>query len=170
MLAYQRGDTTAFEQLYRRHKDGLFAFLFRSQPRLAVVEELAQDSWMAVVNSAQRYKPEAKFRTWLYQIAHNRLIDHWRRPDNQHRQIDTTAEPLSSSDTPADSIENAALQVKIMAALAQLPREQKDALLLQEQGFSQAEIAEITGAGTQTIKSRLRYARNQLRDLLGDEQ
>jgi len=163
MLAYQRGDTAAFELLYGRHKDGLFAFLFRSQPHTAVVEELAQDTWMAVVNSAARYRPKAKFRTWLYQIAHNRLVDYWRRPDNQHRQFDASMEPVS------DNFELAVLQDRIMGALAQLPREQKDALLLQEQGFSQAEIADITGSGTETIKSRLRYARNQLRDTLGDE-
>ena len=74
MLAYQRGDSSAFESLYLRHKDGLFAFLYRSYPRTAVVEELAQDTWMAVINAVGRYKPEARFRTWLYQIAHNRLM------------------------------------------------------------------------------------------------
>ena len=84
MLAYQRGDTAAFDCLYHRHKDGLFAFLYRSCSRRAVVEELTQDAWMGVINSAPTYQSDARFRTWLYQIAHNRLVDFWRRKDNQH--------------------------------------------------------------------------------------
>ena len=63
-----------------------------------------------------------------------------------------------------------ALHRRLMISIGQLPLEQRDALLLQEQGFSQKEIAEITGAGEETIKSRLRYARNALRERLGDEQ
>ena len=57
-----------------------------------------------------------------------------------------------------------------MSAIARLPQEQRDALLLQEQGFSQRDIAEITGAVEETVKSRLRYARKQLREQLGGEQ
>jgi len=168
MLAYQGGDGGAFELLYQRHKDGLFAFLFRSYPRPAVVEELAQDTWMAVINAAARYKPEARFRTWLYQIAHNKLIDHWRRPDNRHTQFDTAAEASTMDDDGVDPMESTIFEDRLMTALAALPRDQKDAILLQEQGFSLADIAEITGVGAETVKSRLRYARNQLREQLGE--
>ena len=164
MLAYQRGDTSAFECLYRRHKDGLFAFLFRSCPRQAVVEELAQDAWMAVINAAGRYRREARFKTWLYQIAHNRLVDYWRRRDNQHTRLDNTPE-IGTAENPAttgDVIE------QLMSAIGQLPGAQRDALLLQEQGFTHREIAEITRSGEETVKSRLRYARKQLRQRLGE--
>ena len=164
MLAYQNGDTGAFELLYRRHKDGLFAFLFRSYPRAAVVEELAQDTWVAVINAVERYTPDARFRTWLYQIAHNRLVDHWRRADNQHTELASAPEPLTT-----DNCEIEDLQRAVVAALAQLPREQKDALLLHEQGFTLADIAQITDTGVETVKSRMRYARNHLREKLGDE-
>ena len=165
MLAYQRGDTSAFECLYRRHKDGLFAFLFRSCPRQAVVEELAQDAWVAVINAAGRYHSEARFKTWLYQIAHNRLVDYWRRRDNQHPGLDHNPE-VSAAENPAttgDKIE------QIMSAIGQLPGAQRDALLLQEQGFTHREIAEITRSGEETVKSRLRYARKQLRQRLGEQ-
>ena len=167
MLAYQNGDAGAFESLYRRHKDGLFSFLFRSCPRPAIVEELAQETWMAVVKSAVRYRPDARFRTWLFQIAHNRLVDFWRRPDNRHsplndiREEATAPEPEKSRD---------ALQQRLMDAIGQLPEEQRNALLLQEQGFSHKDIAEITAAGEETVKSRLRYARKQLREQLGGEE
>ena len=167
MLAYRSGDTGAFEILYRRHKDGLFAFLYRSNPRSAVVEELAQDTWMAVINAAGRYKPEARFRTWLYQIAHNRLVDHWRRQGNSDGEFDENSEVVVGHND-SNHYEREELKNHLMHTLAQLPREQKDALLLQEQGFSLTDIAAITGTGAETVKSRLRYGRDQLRELLGD--
>ena len=165
MLAYQRGDTTAFECLYRRHKDGLFAFLYRSCSRPAVVEELAQDAWVGVVNSALSYQPQARFKTWLYQIAHNRLVDFWRRRDNQLANLENVPEPATEENSAAADERTA----ELMAAVGQLPPEQRDTLLLREQGFSQREIADITRCGEETVKSRLRYARKQLRAQLGGE-
>jgi RNA polymerase sigma-70 factor (ECF subfamily) len=167
MLAYQMGDAGAFEDLYLRHKDALFAFLFRSCPREAIVEEVAQETWMAVIKAAERYQPDALFRTWLYQIAHNRLVDFWRRPDNRHSGLET-APPEAESAIAVHSRD--AIQKRLMTAIAKIPAEQRDTLLLQEQGFTQKEIGEITGVGEETVKSRLRYARKQLRELLGDDQ
>lgn len=163
MQAYQRGDTGAFECLYHRHKDGLFAFLYRSCQRRAVVEELAQDTWTGVINAAENYRPEASFRTWLYQIGRNRLADHWRRADNRHLDLDSAPEPASEPAPDSD------MQQRLMRAIGELPADQRDALLLQEQGFSLQEVAQITGSGEETIKSRLRYARTQLRTQLGEE-
>lgn len=165
MLAYQRGDTAAFDSLYHRHKDGLFAFLYRSCSRRAVVEELAQDAWMAVINSAPGYRTEARFKTWLYQIAHNRLVDFWRRRDNQHTGLENVPEPATETNPEAAD----ELTEQLMSAIGQLPNEQRDALLLQEQGFSQREIANITRCPEETVKSRLRYARAQLRRQLEGE-
>ena len=166
MLAYQRGDTSAFECLYHRHKDGLFAFLYRSCPRQAVVEELAQEAWMAVVKAAERYQPRASFKTWLYQIARNRLVDFWRGRDNTHSSLEAVPEPVVDS----HSNSRQDMQQQLLAAIAELPVEQRDALLLQDQGFSLREIAEITGDGQETVKSRLRYARTQLRRQLGGQE
>ncbi|MFT4520861.1 MAG: RNA polymerase sigma-70 factor (ECF subfamily) [Halioglobus sp.] len=164
MQAYQRGDADAFECLYHRHKDGLFAFLYRSCPQMAVVEELAQEAWMAVVKRAPQYEAQGHFKTWLYQIGHNRLVDFWRRKDNQHESLENTPEPVANNETESA---NESRQL-LIRAIAQLPGEQRDTLLLREQGFSNKEIAEITGSGEETIKSRLRYARKQLREHLGE--
>lgn len=163
MLAYQRGDVAAFDSLYRRHKDGLFTFLYRSCPRQAIVEELAQEAWEGVIDAAARYHPDARFRTWLYRIAHNRLVDFWRRRDNRMDSLEGVPEPVATGDGAAE------LRQAVMEAVAALPGEQRDALLLQEQGFSLGDIAAITGAERETVKSRLRYARRQLRERLGDE-
>ena len=164
MQAYQRGDTGAFDSLYHRHKDGLFTFLYRSCPRPAVVEELAQEAWAGVVRGAPEYRPEAAFRTWLYQIGRNRLADYWRRRDNHHTGLDGAPEPAAHNGGEARELED-----RLMAAIGALPPEQRDALLLQEQGFSLRDIAAITGDGEETIKSRLRYARGQLRKQLGED-
>jgi RNA polymerase sigma-70 factor (ECF subfamily) len=164
MQAYQRGDTGAFESLYQRHKDGLFTFLYRSCPRPAVVEELAQEAWFGVVRAAPDYRPGAAFRTWLYQIGRNRLADYWRRRDNHHTDLELAPEPVASNAGEAGDLE-----ARLMAAIGALPAEQRDTLLLQEQGFSLSDIAAITGSGVETIKSRLRYARGQLREQLGED-
>ena len=173
MLAYQKGDVSAFECLYGRHKDALFSFLYHSAGQMAVVEEVAQEAWEAVVRSAERYVPSASFRTWLYQIARQRLADYWRRRDNRHASLSDVV-ASGENDALADvqaagDASFAALEQRLMRAIGTLPREQRDALLLQEQGFSLTEIADITGDGQETIKSRLRYARTQLREQLGDE-
>lgn len=165
MLAYGRGDVSAFECLYQRHKDGLFAFLYRSCPRQEVVEEVAQDAWTAVINQAANYRPEASFKTWLYSIARNRLADFWRRRDNRHSGLDGVADPTTKNADPARHDEGG----ELLAAIGTLPGEQRDALLLQLQGFSLGDIATITGAGEETVKSRLRYARKTLRQQLGEE-
>lgn len=165
MLAYQRGDADAFEHLYLRHKDGLFAFLYRSHPNMAVVEEIAQEAWTAVIQAASNYTAESTFKTWLYQIGRNRLIDFWRRKDNQHEAFDELPEQAAES----ANWQASEAEQNIMNAIGRLPLEQRDAVLLREQGFSLAEIGEITDAEQETVKSRLRYARKQLRQLLVDD-
>ena len=165
MQAYGRGDSRAFECLYLRHKDALFAFLYRSCPRRDVAEELAQEAWTAVINQAAGYQPDARFRTWLFTIARNRLADYWRRRDNQHAQLEQTMEPADDSADPSRDDEGAAL----LAAIGELPLEQRDTLLLQLQGFSLRDIGAITDCADETVKSRLRYARSALRQQLGDE-
>ncbi len=129
MLAYQRGDVTAFDELYLRHKDGLYGFLYRSCPRPAVVEELAQDAWMAVVDRAGPTDPTPASRTWLYGIARNRQIDYWRRRDNHHLPLDGIEEN-AATDSRSGGID------RILAAVGRLPSDQQDALLLQAQGFT----------------------------------
>lgn len=163
MLAYRDGDAAAFESLYLRHKDGLFAFLYQSCGHMTVVEEVAQDAWTAVIHAAPRYHARGQFRTYLYQIGRNRLRDYWRRKDNQHAPLSDAPEPTTgSAQTSGDTGE-------LMTAISRLGGDQRDAVLLQAQGFSLADIAEITDVGTETVKSRLRYARRQLRHWLDDE-
>ncbi len=162
MLAYQQGNVRAFEELYRRHKDGLFGFLYRSHVDLVAIEELAQETWMAVVNAAEHYRPSAKFRTFLYSIAHRKLVDLWRK-NNVDVDAEQVVEEVAAEKQPHEQMDMA---IDLLLALETLSKEQQQAYLLREEGFSRSEIAVMMETSEETIKSRLRYASNHLKRLL----
>lgn len=180
MLAFGRGDVRAFEVLYDRHQRGLFRFIVRCIGRQAgdgVTEELFQDTWFAVAREAARYRPEARFATWLYTIARSRVVDHVRRSRSRGgaaASLDDDANAGLAEALAADArgeplarVESRARATAFMAAVDALPAEQRAAFLLQaEAGLSVEEIGAATGVGTQTAKSRLRYARAKLRQAL----
>ena len=160
MRAYAKGQVAAFECLYRRHRNTLFAFLRRQCGNPAVAEELAHDAWMAVINQAGGYQTSAKFTSWIFRIAHNRLVDHWRKHGNSVQPLlQEVSDALSVADHSSQTLEIADL----LKNLERLPSEQIEALLLKIEGFSHAEIADITSSKQETVKSRLRYATRALR-------
>jgi len=79
MLAYRDGDTAAFEALYTRYRSRLYRHLAHQCGDARLAEEFYQDIWLKVINARADYEPLAKFSTWLYRIAHHRLIDHYRQ-------------------------------------------------------------------------------------------
>lgn len=170
MLKYQQGDSRAFEILYSRHKDPLYAFLYRSHLDLSVIEEIAQETWMAVINSIANYLPSAKFKTYLYAIAHRKLVDFWRKnkSDSRMDRVNPLGEPVvdTLADRKSDTGNSTELSMDLLLALESLNKEQQQAFLLRESGFSRTEIARVTGANEETIKSRLRYATAHLRRIL----
>lgn len=175
MLRYKDGDAAAFDTLFSRHNGGVYRFFVRQRQCLSHAEELAQDVWMRVIQAAAHYEVTAKFNTWLYRIAHNRLIDHVRslnaRPEDG---FDDPPEALDSLAIPEfewpDNL-NARRQMaeRLARAVAELPPDQAEAFLLHEEGeLSLEEIAAVTGVGRETVKSRLRYALAKLRSTLGN--
>lgn len=167
MLAYGRDDTAAFEVLYARHRGPLFRFLLRHLHDRTLAEEIYQDVWQRLIQARGRYRPEAKFTTWLYQIAHNRLGDHWRaakhRPAAPEDAMER-AEREPDPQTPERQLSAFEERRRLQLALEDLPEEQREAVLLRlEQELSLEEIGEVTGVGRETVKSRLRYAMDKLR-------
>src|SRR5262252_1533382 len=75
MLRYRGGDAVAFEALYRRHRASLYRFLLRQLGDAALAEEVFQDVWMRVIDARGRYEARERFASWLYAVAHNRLMD-----------------------------------------------------------------------------------------------
>jgi len=169
MLAYANGEAPAFEELYGRHKAGLLAFLRRQCSSVETCEELAHDTWMAVIKQAANYQANesgAQFKTWLYRIAHNRLVDHWRKHGSTAKVLFEELSDVVSNDQAHNyqaSIDSNLQLDDLLANLAVLSAEQTEALLLKVEGFSHAEIAEITSTKQETVKSRLRYAAKHLK-------
>ena len=79
MLSYRDGTAAAFDVLYARHKGGLYRYVLRQlNNRKEIANEIFQDVWMKLINARSNYQVTAKFTTWLYRLAHNRLVDYWR--------------------------------------------------------------------------------------------
>src|ERR1700733_2086923 len=178
MLRFGRGEGAAFETLYRRHESRVFRYLHRNVKNEAAANDLMQEVWFAVVRGAANYQPTAKFTTWLFTIAHNRTVD-MIRANHRLQSLDAgdDADPEASSPLerladsaklePPAQVQSQDEAAALLNAVAQLPDEQRSAFLLQAEGeLSVEEIADATGSNFETVKSRLRYARAKLRQLL----
>lgn len=170
---YARGEVAAFDELYRRHEMRVWRYLERNVGNRAIADELMQEVWFAVARDAVRYQPTSTFSSWLFGIARHRMLDAQRLRGTQLRLVTEGAqEQMATGDARAEASPlGAALereQARILRqAIAQLPTEQRDAFLLQVEGdLSVEEVAEITRSAFETTKSRLRYARSRLRELM----
>ena len=175
MLAYAAGDAAAFETLYLRHKGGLYRFVLRGIKERGIAEELFQEIWMRAIEARARYAPQARFTTWLYTIAHNRMVDHWRKRglslvslESEDPDDPAPPEPVAAAARePQRQAETNEQLARMAGALDALPPAQREAFLMREEaGLSLAEIAAATGANEETVKSRLRYAVAKLREAL----
>jgi RNA polymerase sigma factor (sigma-70 family) len=178
MVRFGRGEAAAFEFLYRRHELRVFRYLQRNVRNEATANDLMQEVWFAVVRGAANYQPTAKFTTWLFTIAHNRTVD-MIRANHRLQSLDAGDDPNPEASSLLERLaESAKLEplaqvqsrdeaAALLNAVAQLPAEQRSAFLLQAEGdLSVEEIAHATGSSFETVKSRLRYARAKLRQLL----
>jgi RNA polymerase sigma factor (sigma-70 family) len=170
---YAAGEAAAFEELYRRHELKIWRYLERHVRNRATADELMQDVWFAVAREAHRYAPTARFTTWLYTIAHHRMIDFMRarRPVTSLEELGDGGRELIQSSVPEPHVALAAHEdlATFVAAIERLPDDQRAAFLLQAEGeLSVAEIAAVMHSSFETTKSRLRYAREKLRGLLAE--
>jgi len=175
MQRYAGGDARSFEALYQRHEMRVWRFLERNVRNAAIADELMQEVWFSVAREAVRYRPSARFSTWLFTIAHNRMVDavRARRPQVSLEALGTDDDPAVSQliDDPrhgphAGAVAHEQAQA-LNRAVAVLSDEQREAFLLHVEGeLTVDEIAAVTHCSFETAKSRLRYARSKLRELL----
>jgi RNA polymerase sigma-70 factor (ECF subfamily) len=181
MIRYQRGDRQAFATLLRRYSRPLHNFALRQLRDPALAEDVTQEAFLKLVKSAAEFKHEARFSTWLYTITRNLCIDQMRRAS--HRRHASLDQPSGTHDRvvadtvadqhPAASAERSAVgsEMKscIVRAVDGLPEEQREVFLLREVAHLRfSEIAVVTGVPENTVKSRMRYALERLRDALAD--
>lgn len=163
MAAYAQGNVKAFEKLYGRHKDPLLRYFIRQLDARAIAEELFQETWQSLIKNSANYKSSAKFTTYLYTIAHSRLVDYYRKAgraqfDSMNENEQAEQYEADVSDEPEFQINAAELKAQLGDALNALSSEQKSVFLLKyEAGMSVPEIAQVLGQNPEAIKSRLRY-------------
>ncbi len=182
MVRYQRGERKAFAELVRRHNRPIYNFVLRQLRVPSIAEDVTQDVFMRLVQNAAEFKHEARFLTWLYTIARNLCIDQLRKLSHRrHASLDqpsgdqategkTLGESISDP-SPQASAEHNALSSEvrscIVRAVDSLPDDQREVFLLREvASLPFRDIAEITGVGENTVKSRMRYALDRLKDAL----
>ena len=171
MLLYANNNAAAFEELYLRYKGAVYRYFLRSIDDSRIAEELHQELWLKVINAREGYQVSALFKTWLFKIAHNRLIDYFRKHAKQQEsylEFDSCDTPGSlQTRTNTQPYERLELQRKVellLSLISELPTEQRDVFLLREEaGLNIIEISEVTQINPETIKSRLRYAHKKLR-------
>jgi RNA polymerase sigma-70 factor (ECF subfamily) len=180
MLHYAQGQVAAFNILYARHEMSVWRYIYRSVQNQGTADDLMQDVWFSVARAAASYEPErngAKFKTWLFTMAHHRMVDYWRtlKPHASLDAEDDEALQLraqliaNSGFGPLRQIESREQARALIAAVEALPADQREAFLLQAEGdMSVQEIAVAMKVSFETAKSRLRYARSKLKILLAE--
>jgi len=179
MLKAAAGDQSAFEQLVTRYQDRLVGFFFHLVHDRTAAEDLAQETFLRVYRSRERYEPTARFSTWLFRIAHN-LASNQKRGAARRREI-----PLASgSDAhnlcpeeqilaeksalmPTRQIDSREMRDIVRSAIEELSERQKTVVVLHKfEEMSYEEIGEVMGLGVVAVKSLLSRARGKLKEAL----
>ncbi|MCU4675872.1 sigma-70 family RNA polymerase sigma factor [Catenovulum sp. 2E275] len=160
----QTQDASWLETLVHQHQNSLYKFIVQqSNPDLAA--DICQQAWLKLIEKQYLYSAEHEFKPWLYTIARNLLLDEFRR---QNKLILTGDEAIQQADfieVNNEELESVELGL-YRQALSKLAFIHKESLLLQLQGFSLNQISEIVGEPQETVKSRIRYAKQTLKQIL----
>ncbi|GAC21528.1 sigma-70 family RNA polymerase sigma factor [Paraglaciecola arctica] len=163
MLRYAHsGDRALLSKLYDTCGNDLYHFVLTlSDPTLA--KDICQKTWLKVIEKKHLYQRSGQFKAWLFTLARNQLIDEFRR--NKHNGDDI--EQLVDLEQNIEfSLDDEGVSAVFDYALLSLAFEQREAFCLQQEGFTLQDIASITHSPIETIKSRLRYAKDNMRKVL----
>lgn len=167
------GREESFEELVRRYQRPIVAYVYRMIGDYDLALDQTQEVFIRIYNSLERYRPEFKFSTWIYRIAHNAAIDHLRRSDSSRTEDlevageggQTFQKPLASkAPTPEQESERGERRAEIEEVIRQLPPAYRELIVLRHaHDFSYDEIAEVTGLPLGTVKNRIFRAREAMR-------
>lgn len=176
----QQGRDSAFRELVRRYERPVFSLVYRMVRDRELAEDLAQDTFIKVLNHIDRYRPEFKFSSWLFKIANNVAIDHLRRRQLETVSIDgsphaltadaieaTSFDVVGEQESALDELEARELGTAIERAIAKLRPEYRSCIMLRHvEGRSYEEIAATLDLPLGTVKTYIHRARHELRDAL----
>lgn len=172
MLRYgAKGDEASLAALFDLHNHKLFYFL-KMLSDSAVAEDICQRTWIKVIESRHLFKSGDNFQAWLFTIGRRTLIDEFRKNakleyNNDAVEAFSLTELVKYAQSSIeDDVQNGLEKDWFKACLQQLPYKQKEALTLQFEGFGLSEIAAICGAEKETVKTRIRYAKDSLKTML----
>ena len=177
-----QGHDAAFRELVRRYERPVFSLLYRMVHDRTLAEDLAQETFIKVLNGIRSYNPQFKFSSWIFKIANNAAIDHLRKREVDTLSLDgsphaTTVEERNATaiqlgdpgETPLQAVEARELGSAIERAIAKLRPEYRACVLLRHvEGHSYEEIARILDLPLGTVKTYIHRARNELRGYLED--
>ena len=174
MLAFQQGEEEAFDRIVEAYQGAVFGLLRRLLGPHPTIEDLAQEVFVRLYRSRERYRPQGRLSTFLYRITWNLALNALRDGKRQRTlslPLDRQGAPLDLADPeaaePSDSVQLESWAGRIEAALAALPENQRTALVLQHyDGLDLQEIGEILGISPKAVKSLLHRARTRMRELL----
>lgn len=178
MLRVKRGDVRAFEQLVEKYKQPLINVIYRTLRDLTEAEDLAQNVFVQVYKSADRYQATAKFSTWLFTIARNLTLNEIRRRSRhpadslEASQTEYDDQPVRQYEdvktfSPTDNVLHGELEQKLQTALDELPENQRTAILLCRQDeLSYDDISEVLGCSLSATKSLIHRGRETLKEKL----
>ena len=177
MAAYQKGDTRAFEILLRRHERGVFGFAMRMLGNRMQAEEATQESFLRLIQASSRYRADANLRNYLYRITRNLCLDILRRKSTKLEVGEDTMRAGGSVESapsghpgPERDADSRQTLEALQRAIGKLPEEQREVFLLKEvKDMKLRDVAAVTGSNLNTVKSRLRYALQNLREQLAGE-
>jgi RNA polymerase sigma-70 factor (ECF subfamily) len=161
----------SFEELVRRYQRPISAYVYRMVGNYESALDLTQEIFIKIYSSLRRYRPEFKFSTWIYKIAHNAAVDHLRRTSTREQSIingtesDSFELPIESGRlTPEQESERRERRIEIEAVVRTLPPNYRELIILRHsQDLTYEEIVEVTGLPLGTVKNRLFRAREIMR-------
>lgn len=163
----QKGDRQAFGELVTMHHQGVFNITYRMCGDVHLAEDVAQDAFIRAWQNLPRYQPRAAFKSWLYRIAHNAMLDVFRK---QRETVDVDEVQIPAEGESMDErLERKDRAAQVQRAVLSLPPASRAVLVLREyESLSYQEIAETLDIPIGTVMSRLNFARGKMRDLLSD--
>jgi RNA polymerase sigma factor (sigma-70 family) len=173
-----KGEESCFEQLIHRHKNKIFAYISLYIRDQALVEDIFQDTFMKVFQSVKtgKYQDNGKFISWVMRIAHNLIIDHFRRikqmntVSNDDYESDLFNSRKFAESTVEDNMIRKQIQKDVRKMISQLPDDQREVVVLRHYaGLSFKEIADITDVSINTALGRMRYALINMRKIMEEK-